>query len=115
RGAGTGGDEDGVGRHRHELIDRALVVAQHDGLGAELPQVLDEVVDEAVVVVDDQDPGRHGGEGTGGPSRPGNRLRALSGAAVSRRRRDPAPRPRRAPPTPTTRTGPACSETGSGR
>ena len=31
-----------------------LVVAVHERLGAELAQVLDEVVDEAVVVVDDQ-------------------------------------------------------------
>ena len=36
------------------------VVAVDDRLGAELAQLLDEVVDEGVVVVDEQDPGAHG-------------------------------------------------------
>ena len=40
-------------------VEVDLVVAHHDRLGAELAEVLDEVVDEAVVVVDDDDPRRH--------------------------------------------------------
>ena len=46
------------------LIDRAVevlaqgVVAVHDGLGAELLEVLDEVEHERVVVVQDEDPHR---------------------------------------------------------
>ena len=36
------------------------VVAVDDRLGAELAQLLDEVVDERVVVVDEEDPGAHG-------------------------------------------------------
>jgi hypothetical protein len=31
-----------------------------DGLGPQLTEILDEVVDERVVVVDHQDPGAHG-------------------------------------------------------
>jgi Cell division protein CrgA len=44
--------EDGVGRQRLELRQGDLVVAMDDRLGAQLPQVLDEVVNEGVVVVD---------------------------------------------------------------
>ena len=44
-----------------ELGHGPLVVSEHQGLGSELSQVLHEVVDEAVVVVDHQHAGRHGG------------------------------------------------------
>ncbi len=56
---GTGADEHGVGIECHQLGHRKRVVAVHDRFGSELAQVLDEVVDEAVVVVDDQHAGRH--------------------------------------------------------
>ena len=36
------------------------VVAEHDRLGPELAQLLDQVVDEGVVVVDDEHPRSHG-------------------------------------------------------
>ena len=38
-----------------DSVKRDLVVALHHDLGAELAEVLDEVVGEAVVVVDDED------------------------------------------------------------
>src|SRR5215210_6417811 len=56
--ARAGGDEHGVGDEGLELGQRHLVVSVHDGLGAQLPQVLHEVVDERVVVVDHQHAGR---------------------------------------------------------
>ena len=43
------------GSSARELVQGQRVVAVHDRLRAELTQVLHEVVDEAVVVVDDQD------------------------------------------------------------
>ena len=46
------------GVERVELRERERVVAMHDRLGAELAQVLDEVVDERVVVVDHEHTGR---------------------------------------------------------
>ena len=52
-------------------VEGERVAAVHERLGAELAQVLDEVVDERVVVVDDEDPGAHGAaQGTGPPRRP---------------------------------------------
>ena len=56
------GEQHGVGRGRR-LVDRERVVAVHDRLGAQLTQVLDEVVDEAVVVVDHEH--AHGASVTG--------------------------------------------------
>ena len=53
---------------RSKLLDVAegqLVVAPHDRVGAELAQVLDEVVHERVVVIDYQDFGRHKPNATG--------------------------------------------------
>ena len=47
-----------VGLERVDLVERERVVAVDDRLGAELPQVLHEVVDERVVVVDRPAPGR---------------------------------------------------------
>ena len=60
---GAGRHEHGVGRQVDCLVEGQLVVAVHERLGPQLAQVLDEVVDEAVVVVDDQDPGSHGRRG----------------------------------------------------
>jgi hypothetical protein len=58
-------DEAGLGtrRERYPVLRRdvrgpRLVVAQDDAVGAELAEILHEVVDEAVVVVDNQDPDR---------------------------------------------------------
>ena len=51
-GARPGRDEDRVGVERLDAGQVDLVVAAHDGIGAELAQVLDEVVGERVVVVD---------------------------------------------------------------
>ena len=50
--ARTGRDQHRVGRERVHLVERDRVVAVHDRLRAQLPEVLHEVVDERVVVVD---------------------------------------------------------------
>ena len=52
--AGARRHEQGGGPERPYAGDVDGVVADHDRLGAELAEVLDEVVDEAVVVVDDR-------------------------------------------------------------
>ena len=57
--------EQGGGFERPDAGDVDGIVADHDRLGAELAEVLDEVVDEAVVVVDDGHPHAHAGEVTG--------------------------------------------------
>ena len=59
RATGSGRQQHRVGTTVERLVDGELVVAHHLGLGAELAEVLDEVVDEAVVAVDHQDAG-HG-------------------------------------------------------
>jgi SAM-dependent methyltransferase len=48
-----------VGFESPSLVHADGVVAAHHGLGPELTQVLDQVVDERVVVVDDEDPAGH--------------------------------------------------------
>ena len=53
-------DEQAVGGAAPDLGDVDGVVAEDLELGAELAELLDEVVGERVVVVDDQDAGRHG-------------------------------------------------------
>ena len=53
-------DEHGVGPLRPDAGHVDGVVAEHDRVGPELAQLLDQVVDEGVVVVDDQHPGSHG-------------------------------------------------------
>src|SRR4029450_2656110 len=64
---GPGGITTPAGAHLAHVRDGAGVVAPHDRLGAQLPQVLDQVEHERVVVVDDQDPqapprvAQHGG------------------------------------------------------
>src|SRR5919204_5559341 len=58
RGAGTGRDDDALGRERRHALRVDGVVAHHAQLGAELTQVLHEVVGERVVVVDDEDHAR---------------------------------------------------------
>ena len=87
------------------------VVAEDDGIGPELAQLLDQVVDEGVVVVDDQDPGSH--ERGSVPSlkgATGPRLSYPRALCQTRRSQDPgrrrtrgsrpggAPRPRSADP-----------------
>ena len=58
--AGSGTDQDAVGGELVDLVDGERVVAVDDGLGTELTEVLDEVVDERVVVVDHENAGaRH--------------------------------------------------------
>ena len=69
----TGADQHAVGLVR-EGHDVGGVVATHHRLGPELREVLDEVVDEAVVVVDDEDP--HGAQPT---VRPGGAGRTAEG------------------------------------
>ena len=54
RAAGPGADEDAVGVERIDLVEGERVATMHERLGAELPEVLHEVVDERVVVVDHQ-------------------------------------------------------------
>ena len=48
-------DDDAVGRAREQLVDARAVVAHDLELGAELAEVLHEVVGEGVVVVDHED------------------------------------------------------------
>ena len=55
----TGRHEHRVGFERGERVEVDGVVAVHDGLRAELTEVLDEVVDERVVVVDHDDARSH--------------------------------------------------------
>ena len=52
RAAGTGGDDEPVGRERLRLVGGDRVVPVHDDLGAELLEQVHEVVGERVVVVD---------------------------------------------------------------
>ena len=59
----TGRDDDGVGAQVAELLDRDGVVAVDLGCSAEFTELLDEVVDEAVVVVDDHHTLRHRPQG----------------------------------------------------
>src|SRR5690349_25177865 len=47
-------DHDGGGPKRPDLLDRHGVVAPHLDLGAELTEVLHEVVRERIVIVDDE-------------------------------------------------------------
>ncbi len=55
RAAGAGRDEHRRRLEVDELVERRLVVPVDERVGPQLPQVLDEVVDERVVVVDDED------------------------------------------------------------
>src|ERR687894_2178045 len=57
--ARPGRDDYPVGAELRHLLGRYPVVAAHKDLGAELPQVLDEVVRKGVVVVYDEDPHEH--------------------------------------------------------
>ena len=56
RRAGTGRDDYPVGVEIGDLLRRDLVVAPHEDLGPELPEVLDQVVRKGVVIVYDEDP-----------------------------------------------------------
>jgi hypothetical protein len=56
RRAGTGGDYYPIRVERGDLLRRDLVVAPHEDLGPELPEILDKVVGKGVVVVYDEDP-----------------------------------------------------------
>ena len=58
RRAGAGREHDAGGLQRQRLVDRDLVVAMHDAARAEIAQEVDEVVGEAVVVIDQE---KHGG------------------------------------------------------
>src|SRR5450756_1058447 len=58
RCAGAGRDDEMRRLRRGDLVQRHAVVALHGDLGAELAQVLHQVVGERVVVVDHEDPGR---------------------------------------------------------
>ena len=55
-----GRDEHGVGPLGPDARHVDGVVAEHHGLGPQLAQLLDQVVDEGVVVVEDEDPRSHG-------------------------------------------------------
>ena len=60
------------------------VVAEDDGLGSELTQLLDQVVGEGVVVVDEQDPGAHGRTTVPARTEPGGPAPWLSSAMASK-------------------------------
>src|SRR5439155_17795641 len=66
--------------------DVDLVVAVHLGRGAELPEVLDQVEGERVVVVDDQEPGERRRGLLAGPAHG----RAPAARRLARRRRERA-------------------------
>ena len=53
--AGAGRQQHGLGLQRPGLLDGQGVVADDKRLRAQLAQVVDEVVGEAVVVIDDED------------------------------------------------------------
>ena len=57
---GPGRDQHGGGAFGPDAGHVDGVVAEHHGLGAELAELLDQVVDEGVVVVDDEHPRSHG-------------------------------------------------------
>ena len=61
--ARAGRQQHRVGFERERLVDGEGVVAEHDRIGPELTQVLDEVVDEAVVRIDHEH-ARHAGQPT---------------------------------------------------
>ena len=71
--AGPGREQDRRGAHRHRRLHVDLVVAPHHDLGPELAEIVEEVVGEAVVVVDQQQHfrglSRGFGAGAGGPAR----------------------------------------------
>src|SRR5690606_8350127 len=48
-------DHDALGRQRSDTVEVHLVVPPNDGLRAQLPEELDEVPGERVVIVDDED------------------------------------------------------------
>jgi hypothetical protein len=60
RRAGTGRDDEPVGQVGEQLIDGEGIVADDLDLGAELRELLHQVVGEGVVVVDDEQAGGHG-------------------------------------------------------
>ena len=57
--AGTGTDEYGVGLQYLHIGQCHGIVAMDHWVGTELPQILDEVVDERVIVIDDEDADAH--------------------------------------------------------
>jgi hypothetical protein len=56
RRAGTWGDDYPIRVERGDLLRRNLIVASHEDLGPELPEVLDQVVSKGVVVVYEKNP-----------------------------------------------------------
>src|ERR687890_521815 len=52
RGAGAGGEDDGVRLGRQHLIRRDLVVAMHEHVRAQCSEIEEQIEREAVVVVD---------------------------------------------------------------
>ena len=99
--AGTGRDEHRVGREGAQLVEREGVVAVHLGLGTELTEVLDEVVDERVVVVDHEDPGAHRRRRYRNRRRRLGPITSADRAAVEDEAPDrrPPPKPKTAPPS----------------
>src|SRR5437867_6405696 len=69
RRAGTRRDDDRVGTERLDLVESDGVVAPHVDLGAELAEVLDEVVGERIVVIHHQEPLRSAGRHSASASR----------------------------------------------
>ena len=64
--ARAGRQHDACGLQRHRLVDRDLVVAMHGAARPEIAQKVDEVVGEAVVVIDQQ---KHGTTPSAGGSK----------------------------------------------
>ena len=55
--ARAGREEDARRAHRHRLVDRDRIVADHAGLGAQFTQVVHQVVGEGIIVIDQQQHG----------------------------------------------------------
>jgi len=55
RGTRPRRQHDGFRRHLLDLVERDLVVADHGRVGAQFAQEVDEIVGEAVVVIDDEE------------------------------------------------------------
>ena len=74
RGTRTGGNDDLFGRDLRDLCQRDGIVAMHDELCPQFPEILHEVVREGIVIVDDEN---HTNAPLSASSTARNRARAL--------------------------------------
>ena len=93
---GPGDTSTASGSSATQLVERDRVVTVDDRLGAELPEVLHEVVDERVVVVDHQHPRSHIGHGTGPVTAARRRVNLAQAVARTTKSQSNRPPPHRA-------------------